>query len=318
VNPAGDWLTRILEKGRRPLPRLVSAPASGAASIAVQDPHLCSAWGRGSNEDVPGTTEGSGPPACAHEGATPSRGTEGPCAGAPSRGTSSGQAGGRHPPRAHKCHQEHTNATRRFPGTGHGGPAWSGTEALAAAGELEMRERETKTTPAPGPRKPRLYLSPGRLALQRGHLLLQLVDAALRPLPVRPLRREVVFVGEDLREGTPSSGGGGPAPRVRRMKPVPLSPQEEEAPPRCVRRRKPGPLSRQEAAAPPHYPVRRRKPIPSLQEEKAAPPPGAHAVAAPAAPASARAPALRPVRSSPQPAPAAPPRSHPSSPPTAR
>ena len=116
-----------------------------------------------------------------------------------------------------------------------------------------MRERETKTTPAPGPRKPRLYLSPGRLALQRGHLLLQLVDAALRPLPVRPLRREVVFVGEDLREGTPSSGGGGPAPRVRRMKPVPLSPQEEEeAPPPGVRRRKPGPLFPQEEEAPPH------------------------------------------------------------------
>ena len=227
MNPAGGWLARILGKGSSPLPRLVSAPASGAPSAAWWDPHLhsgakarkrtCRGRLRGPELLPVPTREG------AHVGATHS--TEGP----------------RDQDRpADATLHARTRATWRFAGTGHSGPARRGTKVLAAAGGLEVREGETKTTPAPGPRRPRLYLSPGHLALQQGHLLLQFVDAALRPLPVGPLRREVVLVGEDLRRADahvwrwrpdprsleeeearpPMPSGGGPAPReARRPRP---------------------------------------------------------------------------------------------------
>lgn len=113
--------------------------------------------------------------------------------------------------------QARTRATGRFAGAGLGGPAQrgTGTKVLAAAEGLEVHDGETKTTPAPGPRRSQLYLSPGRLALQQGHLLLQFVDAALRPLPVGPLRREVVLVSEDLRRADARIRGRRPVPRRR-------------------------------------------------------------------------------------------------------
>ena len=39
----------------------------------------------------------------------------------------------------------HTRATRRFPGTGHDGPAWSGTEVLAATIWRVSSEHKFKT-----------------------------------------------------------------------------------------------------------------------------------------------------------------------------
>lgn len=43
---------------------------------------------------------------------------------------------------------------------------------------------------------------------QGHHLILQLLDPALCPLPIRPLRREVVLVGEDLKRAGPQPSPG--------------------------------------------------------------------------------------------------------------
>ena len=90
------------------------------------------------------------------------------------------------------CHQA--------PGTGHGGSAWS-TESgsrQTQKGLKPMKETRRKRPAWTGGGGPPFHLSPGYLALQQGHPFLQLLDPTLSPLPVDPLRREVVLVREDL------------------------------------------------------------------------------------------------------------------------
>lgn len=61
-----------------------------------------------------------------------------------------------------------------------------------------MKETRRKRPAWTGGDGPPFYLFAGYLALQQGHLFLQLLDPTLSPLPVNPLRREVVLVREDL------------------------------------------------------------------------------------------------------------------------